>query len=174
MKDKDKEFKSLNKETGMLEDIDEVRRVGVILVNILHRLLLSPSIRLTMSPGMFLDMVTTVIFSESLFHTLSEADAMRLASGLLGLGPLEMEEQIRELGLSEKLPPTHPDAASHKMPLDPLDPDNPLVRDSEVLRRSLERRKEKDSEKKAERVELPPTLEAFLKELSLEDKQEGL
>ena len=170
MKDKDKEFKSLNKETGMLEDIDEVRKVGVMLAGILQTVLLSPFVRLTMPPGMYLDTVTTAILGESLLRTISEADAVRLLSGLLGSGPLEAEAQIRRFGLSEKLPPTHPNSITNQTQFPPLDPNDQLVKDSEMLQRVIELSKEKHDE----RVELPASVENFLKELQQEDKQEGL
>ena len=177
MKDKDEKFRSRNDETGMLEDIDEVRRVGVTLAGILQSILLSPILQLSMPPGLFLDVVTMVIQAETMLHTVSEADTLRLLSGLLGKGPLEVEAQIRLLGLSEKLPVTHPDAATHKVKTEPIAPNSPIVRDSEVLRGVYELQR-REREKEEPRVELPPTLEAFLKEIEQgkyeqEDKQEG-
>ena len=170
MSDKEHQFKSLNKETGLLEDIDETRVVGLAMVHTLQNLLMSPMVRLTTPPGVFIDMVLMAVLSEARLRVLPEADMVRLLSGLLGAGPLEVEDQIREFHLSEKLPPTHPDAVTQNTDFGPLDPENPIVKNSKALQRMMASDKQ---QKKEPRVELPPTLEAFLKELQQEDKPEG-
>ena len=168
--DNEKPLRSLNPETGMLEDIDEVRQAGLDLADLILFLVQHPLVRMLLPPGMIFDVVAVAANHRAYFTKTSQAQLMRSIGAAFRANPLETELQIRLHGLSEELPITHPDAA--KMPpLPPMSQDNPLVQGSvflpDMLRQQEERQKqEQEQQKPPEHVELPADLEEFLKSLS--------
>src|SRR5260221_13177913 len=93
--DNEQSFHSIDRVTGMLQDIEEVREVGLGLATILKDMLSHPFMRLIMPPG--------------LLQTLSQASFVRETSRLLGENPLNMEYEISNAVLSEEWPSTHPE-----------------------------------------------------------------
>lgn len=164
-------FRSINNETGLLEDIEEVRELGLGLVGLLKQILRHPVIRLLMSPGEFIDDVSFTVMCESLLTIMSQAEFVRRTAGAAGFDPLTVEREIRDSGLSETLPRSHPDAPKPALP--PLDPNDPLVKDSIYLS-EIARHPEwlATSGSKAEKVELSPEMEKFLLDLLRKEKDE--
>src|SRR5258708_21493576 len=90
---------SINRETGMLEDINEVREVGLGLAMILKDLLSDPFTRMRMPPGLLLDSASYAVMCEGLLRTQSQAQFVRETSRLVGENPLKVEYEISKAGL---------------------------------------------------------------------------
>jgi hypothetical protein len=183
------ELRGVNPETGMTEDIEEARRVGLLLVDMLKQILDSPLLRLNVPLGFYMDVAGVLVTVESLLKRLSQAQYIReLALMVYGYVPLEVEQEIQVRGYSETLPTTHPDAP--RPPLDELaNVDPELVKQSRLLSEVV---KQAQQERAARRdrqapgaasppgsdassggVGLSPEVESFLLGLSEKLKREG-
>ncbi len=143
--DNEQSFHSVDRVTGMLQDIEEVREVGLGLATILKDMLSHPFMRIIMPPG--------------LLQTRSQASFVRETSRLLGENPLKVEYEISKAGLSEELPSTHPDAPRPNLP--PLDPNDPSVQSSWFLTQIAQHPEWLTVEK----TQLSPKLEQTIRDL---------
>src|SRR5258707_5770863 len=112
----DEQFHSIDRVTGMLQDIEEVREVGLGLAVILKDMLSHPFMRIIMPPGLLLDSASYAVMCEGLLQTRSQASFVRETSRLLGENSLKVEYEISKAGLSEELPSTNPDAPRPSLP----------------------------------------------------------
>jgi len=171
------EFASLNKETGMLGDPEEIRHVALLVISSFKRVLSNPFISMILPIGVKLDLAALIVNVESLLHTMSQAAYLRqLALVSYGyIGPA-FEEELQKMGYSEVLPTTHPNAP-HPVP-PPMDPNSREVRDSMILQEILKREYEQSPgptqppDRDVPRTELPPGLDEFLKGLIDPPKEE--
>lgn len=161
-------FRSLNRETGMLEGIEDVRRVVLRLLIELEVMLQHPVILMLLPPGTLVDMASLVVSARSVVQPMSQAEFLRRLGQLMGAPTSEIEELIRESGVSETLPMTHPDSTSLPAGLTPLDPNDPVVKSSMILSEVAKAENDRAREKQG-RVDLPPTIEDFLRGLMKED-----
>jgi hypothetical protein len=169
MPDNNDQFQSLNEETGLLEDKEEIRLAAAQVADILQTILKNPMIQLFTGFGLLLDTASFAVSMESMFRPMSQAEYYERLGDAMGIDPVTMRLEIAAKGLSRTLPITHPQAPTMNLP--PLDPNNPLVRSSSVLSAiAKEERKPKESTrqeqtKPEERVDLPDNLEGFLRDL---------
>lgn len=159
------EFVSLNRETGMLEDPDEIRRAALTALITIKKLLSNPLMALVIPIGVRLDVASLLVMVESFLRPTSQAAYLRQLA-LLSYGYIDarFDEQIREMGYSETLPTTHPDAP-HPIP-PPMDPNSPEVKGSLVLQDILRREQSRTAQPQEPKVDLPKDLEEFLKSLN--------
>src|SRR6266702_1025679 len=135
------EFASLNKETGMLGDPEEIRHVALLVISSFKRVLSNPFISMILPIGVKLDLAALIVNVESLLHTMSQAAYLRqLALVSYGyIGPV-FDEELQKMGYSETLPTTHPSAPHPVPPL--MNPASPEVREGmrleEILKREYE------------------------------------
>ncbi|SRR5713101_110551 len=156
----DDTYKSLNLETGLLEDIDEVRQVGLVLSSLFKKILTNPVFSLIVSVGMRVDLATIVASSEVMLRPTSQAAYMRqLLMLTYGVLTTEMEEAIRAVGYSETLPTTHPDAPQPDVS---VDPNSPEVEGSQFLQKLLKDGAIKAEKKEEPKTDLPKSLDDFL------------
>jgi hypothetical protein len=153
---------SYNEETGMLEDIEEVRRVGVSLAHFIERMLLHPVLQILLPASVLVDNATMAVAMESMLRPMSQAEFSRLLGGLLHLSEEEIEEQVRKYGLSEVYPMSHPLAAKVEEPT--LDPNDPFVKQSSVLSEIADAQAKQPAPPEPH-IELPTNMEDFLKGL---------
>lgn len=108
----DHEYKSLNKETGLIEDIDEVREAGIRMSEIIYAMMAEPLMALIMPPDIAFLLAAAAVTNESHMRPMSQAELVRKLASLSGgpLAPMVAEMQIQRNHLSETLPYTHPDA----------------------------------------------------------------
>lgn len=169
-------LESVDAETGMLTDIDAIRELGLRIAQLAKSLVALPTTLMIFGQGGVLDMATAIISSEALLHVVSQADYYRKLGELLGDDPRHVEGMIRTLGLSETLPWTHPDAPVLPPELEPqIDLNDPRVQSSYVLTRigieqmaRASRQLEQTDQPPEPPVELPASIDAFLKGLGLE------
>jgi hypothetical protein len=155
-------YKSYNEKTGMIEDINEVRKMGIKLARFVLMLANDTPLRLFMPEGLRLDTVVYAVSAMSLLQPTSQAQFMRELARALGTSDEAIEELIRDAGLSELLPEGHPDAPKIDAPL--LDPNDPEVRQSAILSHIAEEQQKQPAQEEA-RTELPAGLEEFLRSL---------
>lgn len=129
-------FNSLNEQTGLLEDIKEVREQGLFLADLIFSIMAHPAVKMFFPRGARLDMLTFASQTASFLTPTSQADMLRLLGMAAGIDPLEIEFKIMHYGLSEMLPATHPDAPNP--PTEPIDTNDPLVRGSYILGKMAE------------------------------------
>lgn len=175
-KDKEEEFKSFNPRTGMLDDIDEVRQVGLNLAGFLKDMIADPMFAMFFSPGLRFDLVTMAVTSEALLQPTSHAQYIREMANTWGVPRLYTEAMIHRSGISETLPASHPDAPKANFP--PLTPDNPLLKDSKFLQDMVKEQKSSTGKETSpeEKVVLTPAMEEFLRTLqgkSKDPREEG-
>ena len=163
--DNEQSFHSINRVTGMLQDIEEVREVGLGLATILKDMLSHPFMRIIMPPGLLLDSASYAVMCEGLLQTRSQASFVRETSRLLGENPLKVEYEISKAGLSEELPSTHPDAPHPVLP--PLDPNDPSVQSSWFLSQIA---RHPEWLTVPEQTKLSPDLENFIRDLLDEEE----
>lgn len=168
----------------MLEDIEEARQAGLIAIDFVKRWLMSPLMQRHFSTPFKIDLATLLVTSESLLRPMSQAAFMRQMSLLIYgfIGP-QMEETIRQVGYSEVLPQTHPDAIHPILPA--LSEQDPTVRQSYILSAlaqenktqplaategEMAREPEPQAPNPEPMSELPPNVEAFLRGLGFDDE----
>jgi hypothetical protein len=159
---------SLNKETGLLEDIDQVRGVAVHLGTIVRKLLSMPWNTLLMPQGVMIDLAVVTSSMQSMVQFTTYADSLRDLGQMLGMSEMEIEASVHAVGASEVLPSTHPSLPELPPPsVDGFDLSNPLVQDSVVLQQLLSKGEPPPSNKPDdlvadEPVQLPEELQKFL------------
>ena len=166
-------FNSLNRDTGLIEDINEVRELGIGLANFIIMMVNHPLLQFFIPEGAKLDAIALAVSSKSMMMPMSQADYMRALGNAAGERKEFIEFQIRAQHLSEVLPTTHPDAPKTNLP--PLDPNDPVVRESIILS-ELAKHDERDKQRMTpplspeEHVRLSDELEAFLSSLGSLDR----
>lgn len=172
---KERHYKSLNEETGMIEDINEVRDLSLRIIKSYRHILSSPIVQLATPYSMQIDLVTMLASAESMIRHMSQADYLRIVGTGLGATPSATEEYIKLLGASETLALTHPDAPRPDIDEEmAIDPNDPLFKGSYVVEQIAEmhedRKKQEPTQPKVNEppVELPGSIEEFLKGLGLE------
>jgi hypothetical protein len=132
------EFQSLNPETGLLDDPEEVVMLALDLLIFIRQLLDSDLLRRQMPQGFFLDAAAILVSAESMLIPTSQANYLRqLAIIAYGFIPASVEYSIRSMGYSETLPKTHPDAPHP--PLTDVSLVNPaIVEESYFLKKAIE------------------------------------
>jgi hypothetical protein len=166
---KENPLESLNVETGLLEDVDAIREIGIRSTHLAQVLLQMPMAHLLFDQGQLVDLAIALSSSESMLSYMSQANYHRRLGQLVGADPRETEELIAAYKLSEVLPLTHPQAVKPEQEV--LDPNHPLVKESRVLQQILaeqEDSKRQESVTQDEPVYLPPGIENFLKNFGRE------
>lgn len=164
------DFRSINPETGLLEDIDEVRAAGLIAVDFVKRLVMSPGLQMLLPMPLKVDIAGIVASVETLLTPMSQAEYMRqLALMVYGHISPQMAFAIRERGYSEVLPPTHPDAPKPDISDVALRSDDPLVRRSALLSALVAEDENKTQPLPEQHTELPPDVEKLLRDLGFDD-----
>jgi hypothetical protein len=160
--DESEPTRSLDEETGLLMDIDEVREAAGRLVDLVKLLAKLPMfdlfITMSLPEGMRFDIAVMVASWQSMFIPTSQADSLRTTGVLLGVDPVAVEVLIRDNNLSETLPMSHPNTPDPFQAI--LDPNDPHVKASIVLSAIA-----KDQAKPKEMVDLPESIQKFLDEL---------
>jgi hypothetical protein len=173
------EFTSLNPETGLLEDPEEVVQLALDLLIFIRQLLSSDLLRMLLPQGFFLAAAAILVNAESMLIPTSQANYLRqLALDAYGYIPVEVEYQISARGYSEVLPKTHPNAPRPPLPdVSMVDPE--IVHQSYFVRKAIEGIRSEQAMKYApigeapqhldenrpvlpEKVELPEGLQSFL------------
>ncbi len=167
---------SMNTETGMLQDIDAIRAVGLQAVRYAQISISLPAMALYLDLGSIFDIIVALVDAEAMLTPMSQADYFRRRGELMGIDPRETDALIKEYRLSETFPITHPQATRYELPA--LDPNDPLVRDSRFLSELARLRQNVESEKPVEKpveehITLPQGMEAFLKQLGEGYSPEG-
>ncbi len=163
------EFRSYDDQTGMLQDIDEVREAGVRLAWIIKRMLTHPVLSMLIPRGLVIDTATYVLSIESMLRHMPQAEYYRLLASTIGIPSGEIEVEIKKYGISEVYPMSHPNATILNLP--PLDPNDPFIKQSAVLSAIAEMQAKdptfgKKALPKEETIALSPELEAFLGSLT--------
>lgn len=163
------DFNSLNKETGLLEDIGEVRELAIGLAEFIIMMVNHQVLSIFIPEIARLDAIALAVTAESMLRQTSQAEYLRNFGRATGDGKEFVEDQIRLQNLSETLPMTHPDAP-HPAPLDINDPAVMQMIFAEIARQRGVKMPPV-SPTPEEHVELPPNLENFLKSLSFGEKE---
>lgn len=136
------EFHSYDPETGVLQDIEEIRTLGLALVELLSGMLANPVVQMSLPMSLLGRCAGACASSISALRQTSQAEHYRIIARIIGLSEKDARDATREFGLSETYPNQHkkatpPDAAlEHFMDSEGVDP-----------------------------VSLPPSIEEFLKSL---------
>jgi hypothetical protein len=157
---------SLDLETGLLTDIDEVRAMADRLAVILQSIIADPLVvlELMLSPGLKIDIVMAVATGRSMLSVTSQAAFIRNMGQMLGNNPVDMEMAIKNIGVSETLPSTHPDAPQLSLPTAPLRYDQSTIRGSYILSKMDKAKHEEAAKSEEPLTVLPDTLEQFLRD----------
>jgi hypothetical protein len=173
MAEDESRYHSMNRETGMLEDIEEVRELVVTMTEALELVLSHPLVSLSIPYGMKLDLISMLTGARSLVRFTTQANLLREIAKATGQYDQEIEDTIRDLHLSETVPATHPEASDERPNLPPLDPEDPEVKSSRVLSHIAKERQDQDRKPvetpTPEPVELSTPVEEYLKNLFKED-----
>src|SRR5258708_89616 len=165
-------WKSLNFETGMVEDLEDARTLILKLAQLLADLLTHPMIDFLMPEGIRMDYALLTVGARSMAEFTSEADFMRSVAVLSGQGREAGELIVLMSGLSETLPSTHPAIEKHHLSEAELAGMQPMG--SEILDSILKQEQERLANNptptpinvtELEHVKLSPELEDYLKEL---------
>ena len=149
-------YKSLNKETGLLEDIDEVRHLATDMGEFLLMLLSHPILELVLSPGELAEMLVLTVLKVGQVKFTTQADQTRKVGRLYGTSAADIESVVRDFNLSEEFPGSDERSAQITSDMLPqLDPQDPMVKSSPVLQSALQ------AQIKA-RTPLDPGIEKFL------------
>jgi hypothetical protein len=164
---RDREYHSVNDKTGMLEDIEEIRDAGAKVADILQTIIKHPLFQVFTDFGLLFDTASFAVSAESMFRPMSQAEYYQKLGEAVGIDPLVVAREIAAGGLSDTLPPSHPEAP--KMDAPQLDPNDPVVKSSAILSYiANERGKDVKPEEKVE-LPLPEGLESFLRDLLSKD-----
>ncbi len=152
-------YKSLNKETGLLEDIDEVRHLATDMGEFLLVLLSHPILKLVLSPGELAELLVLTALKVGQVKFTTQADQMRTVGRLSGISAAAIESVVREFNLSEEFPGSDERSAQITYDMLPqLDPQDPIVKSSPVLQSALQ-------EQTKAKTPLDPSIERFLSRL---------
>lgn len=164
----DDEIKSFNLETGMVEDIEEVRILAVNIIDGFLRTLLLPIVQATTDPGTLFDLAFSLILVRSSMKFTSQAQLYREMAGLFGQTPAQTEEEIRRYNMSEEFAYTSSNAT-------PVNIDHQAIADSLRNGRlfqssTLIQQVVREAESAPSNVHLSSEIESFLQSLQ---KHEG-
>lgn len=131
-------YSSINTETGLLEDIDELRDVARRLVLFIKVIANMGLLDFAFSKPALFDIAASIAMMESMTVETTQANFQRTLGLIMGASPTYVEEVIRKNNLSEEYPPMHPKATPVDVSQVKLDPNDPSVQDSKLLQNLVE------------------------------------
>lgn len=158
------EFETLNKYTGMIEGIDDLREATFILSNALQSVLSHPIIQSVMPRPVLLNMAYLSVVSEAFVRPMSQKEFYIRMGLTAGYDLYTLQRIAAQVELSDELPFTHPDAQGNLAD---------LIRQGKVPGMTLVgdiTPKETTENKPVEKVELPDNIEQFLSALMSEGR----
>lgn len=102
-------YPSMNRETGVIENIDDLRAAAQAYLELIYIVLRLPLIGIFLPDSIMFDLAAAAVSLESMTHQMSQAGMLRKTASFIGR-ETAAEEQIANYGLSETLPNSHPDA----------------------------------------------------------------
>lgn len=166
-------FDSLNKETGMLDGIEEVRELALTLSELAMRMLMSPAVLSLFSVPMLSDLRVFLILCDALLEPTTQYALFRRLGLLSGLQGVQIEQLADEFHLSHEYPTTHPIAQAaweHVPDIQPDDAQSPVLRQ---LLREQQRWKREGGGKQEASAPLFGGVEDFLDSVLRAQNKEG-